>query len=74
MDRVGIDMCHWMGQDYLVMVNLYSFYIWVERLKKKDSEKVISIVKSWWNQGLGVPLTLCSDNGPPVLSSIHKLP
>ena len=27
MDRVGIDMCHWLGQDFLVMVDLFSFYI-----------------------------------------------
>ena len=27
MDHVGIDMCHWLGQDFLVMVDLFSFYI-----------------------------------------------
>ena len=40
MDRVGIDLCHWLGHDYLVVVDLYSFYILVEKMNKTDGESV----------------------------------
>ena len=66
-EKVGIDLCEFEGQHYLIMVDYYSNFIEADRLKQTTSEHVIEICKSQFARH-GIPNTLVSDNGPQFSS------
>jgi hypothetical protein len=66
--KIGADMCHYKGQEYLVLVDYYSKFpevIWLSNLK---AHTVITAMKSVFAR-FGSPEQLISDNGPPFSSA-----
>ena len=66
-EKVGTDLCELNGRHYLVMVDYYSNFIEVDRLRETTSEQVIEHCMSQFAQH-GIPVVLISDNGPQFSS------
>ena len=60
---VSLDLCQYGGHDWLVMVDRYSNYTWVERLHGTATVDVTNRLQEWF-QEFGYPATIVSDNGP----------
>ena len=61
--RVGTDLFHLNGHNYILIVDYYSRYPEVIKLNSTTSGSVIKALKSVFSQH-GIPETICSDNGP----------
>uniref|UniRef100_A0A1X7V5L8 Integrase catalytic domain-containing protein n=2 Tax=Amphimedon queenslandica TaxID=400682 RepID=A0A1X7V5L8_AMPQE len=68
-EKVGSDLFEFRGQHYLILVDYYSNFIEVDRLRQTTSEQVIEICKSQFARH-GIPNEFISDNGPQFSS--HK--
>ena len=68
-EKVGSDLFEFRGQHYLILVDYYSNFIEVDRLRQTTSEQVIETCKSQFSRH-GIPNELISDNGPQFSS--HK--
>ena len=66
-EKVGTDLCELNGQHYLVMVDYYSNFLEVDRLRETMSEQVIEHCKSQFARHR-IPDVLISDNGPQFSS------
>ena len=64
-EQVGVDLMHWGGKEYVVLVDYYSNYPELAMLTSTSSGAVIKHIKAIFSSH-GIPRTLCSDNGPPV--------
>ena len=64
---VSLDLFEYGGADYLVMVDRFSFYIWVKYLFRTTTDRVTACLTSWFNE-FGYPATIISDNGPQFRS------
>ena len=42
MDRLGVDLCHLEGKDFMIMVNMISNFKWVKELKRTHTDSVIN--------------------------------
>lgn len=66
-EKVGTDMFHYDGKDYLLVIDYYSNYPEIALLSSTTSKAVITQMKSIFARH-GIPNTLISDNGPPYAS------
>ncbi|XP_064488450.1 uncharacterized protein K02A2.6-like [Ornithodoros turicata] len=65
--RVGMYLSTYDGQQYVVMVDYYSFYFEVQKLKKTAATSIVNFcMRTLATHGL--PITLVTDNGPPFSS------
>ena len=63
MERIAVDLFEFQNIHYLLMVDRYSGYPWIERLNNLSSEKIVEILKRWFLQ-FGFPRAIRSDGGP----------
>ncbi|XP_040065275.1 uncharacterized protein K02A2.6-like [Ixodes scapularis] len=66
---VGMDLFHQAGGEYVIIVDFYSFYFELRRLKHTTADAVIKFCQEVFVT-LGLPHKLISDTGPPFNS--HK--
>ncbi|XP_065176300.1 uncharacterized protein K02A2.6-like [Sycon ciliatum] len=67
-ERVGVDLCHYNGHDYLVVVDYFSRYIHASPVRSTTSQSIIKeLLKLFAIHG--VPEVLVSDNGPQFASA-----
>lgn len=66
-EKVGIDICEYRKQHFLVLVDYYSRYIDIARLPSLSATSVIGKSKGFFAQH-GIPNTVISDNGPQFSS------
>ena len=67
-EKVGSDLFHCLGQNYLLLVDYYSNFPEICLLKDTHSSTVITHMKSIFAR-YGIPKTIVSDNGPQYSSS-----
>lgn len=60
---VGLDLFQYKGSDHLLVIDYFSKYAEVSKLKSTDASSVIDITKNIFAR-FGIPETVCSDNGP----------
>ena len=72
MDRLGTDLFHLNGKDYLILVDFFSGFKWCAELRKLDSAEIIKRLEHWFAQGCGLPPTIRSDSGPQFRSKYNK--
>ena len=70
--RVGADMFHFAGKEYLLAVDFFSGFKWVTEMKKLDTNEVIKHFSHWFSQGCGFPRSLRCDSGPQFRSSLNN--
>ncbi len=63
MSHVAVDLYSYGGRDYLVMVDRYSGYPFVQRLRKTHTGAVTEVMEEWFHH-FGVPAAVRSDGGP----------
>lgn len=61
--KVGTDLFHYNGKDYLLVIDYYSNYPEIALLTSTTATSVITHVKSFFARH-GIPETVISDNGP----------
>ena len=66
--RLGSDLFHYRGKTHMIVVDYYSRWIEVKRLKDETSQSVIDALKDLFAQH-GFPEILISDNGPQYSAS-----
>ncbi|XP_042145244.1 uncharacterized protein K02A2.6-like [Ixodes scapularis] len=64
---IGIDLCYHNDQEFIVVVDFYSFFFEVRALNRSTASRVITVCADIF-AAHGLPKTLCSDNGPPFNS------
>ena len=47
---VGTDLFHWDGQEYIIVVNYYSRFWQIERLRKTDSSVIVQKLKAGFSR------------------------
>ena len=67
MHCVGLDLFQLSGKDYLVMVDRFSYYIWVHHLRSTTTTAVVNVLEQWFLE-YGYPYVIISDNGPQFRS------
>ena len=67
MSDLSLDLFEVKGRHYLVMVDRFSGFPWVKRMKTMTSIKVIKVLNRWFDDW-GFPRTLLSDGGPQFRS------
>ena len=67
-EKLGIDLCHYGGQNYLVIVDYYSWWIKVLHVKSITTVACVGKVKDVFAR-FGFPEEIMSDNGPQFASS-----
>ena len=70
-ELVSTDLFHLEGEDYLLIVDSYSHYIEIVKLKSTTSKTVIEGTKSIFARH-GIPRIIKSDNGPQYTSGEYK--
>ncbi len=70
-EKVGADILHKNGRDYLVAIDYYSKYIELYELPNLTSTTVIQRLKAIFARH-GIPITLFTDNGAQLVSSEMK--
>lgn len=63
MTNVGIDLFDALGKKYLVMVDRFSGYLFVSKVKNSSTSTVINVILKWFYD-FGFPDALRSDGGP----------
>ena len=66
-EKVGTDLFHWNGQEYVIIVDYKSNYPEMALLSSATSENVITHLKSVFARH-GIPKVVVSDNGPQYAS------
>ena len=67
MQSVSLDLCHFQGDEFLLLVDRYSKWVDCHKLSRSTAEQVIPILDRFFCD-FGNPETLVSDNGPPFSS------
>ena len=67
--KVGVDLFHLNGAEYLVLVDYFSRYPEVQKLTSTTSATVIASLKSTFSR-FGIPEIIASDNGPQFASQL----
>ncbi|XP_033103462.1 uncharacterized protein K02A2.6-like [Anneissia japonica] len=67
MQRVGIDLFEIQSQDFLICVDYYTAYVWVEKLMNTNSKTIYTRLDKIFSQ-FGYPENIISDNGPQLVS------
>ena len=65
--KVATDLFVYNGDNFVVIVDYYSNFIEVERVKNTSSQSVIQVLKTIFGHH-GIPDTVVSDNGPTYAS------
>ena len=63
MHSVALDLFSNAGKSYLVMVDRYSYYIWVQLLHTTITSAITKALDNWFLD-FGYPFIIISDNGP----------
>ena len=63
MHSLSVDLFSWAGKDYLVTVDRFSYYIWVDCLAKTNTSTITAILDEKFEE-CGYPFIIISDNGP----------
>ena len=72
MEKVDADFFSNAGQDWLVMVDRFSGYSFVQKFAHGTvAEKLVTVLQSWFFE-YGLPKEIRSDNGPQFTSSTFK--
>ncbi len=69
--KVGTDLFEWKKENYLMIVDYYSRYMEIARLKQTTTEEVMRHTKSIFARH-GIPETVVSDNGPQYSSGLYR--
>ena len=72
MDKVGVDIFHFGGKNYLIMTDYFSGYKWSQVMKRMDTAEVTRIIESWFNGSQGLPRTLRADSGPQFRNPFNQ--
>ena len=70
-DIAGVDLFHWNGQNFLLVVDYHSKYREIKRLYSTISVLVIQKMKMTFSR-LGIPKVVRSDNGTQYSSRSFK--
>ena len=62
-DKVGVDIAHYGGKDYLIIVDYFSRWVEVSKLKWKTAQEIIKKCKKIFGR-FGIPSVLIADNVP----------
>ena len=65
--KVGSDLFHWKNSYYFLMVDFYSRFIKISKLRAITADDVIGLLKSIFARH-GIPNEVVSDNGPQYSS------
>ena len=71
MSHVGVDLWEYAGRTYLVMVDRYSGFPLVQRLRRTHTEAVTEVMRDWF-LGYGIPAVVRSDGGPQFRSEFKE--
>ena len=71
-ERLAADLFKLEGKVYLIVVDYYSRWFEIRRLKDQSSAKVISVLKELCSTH-GIPDIIVSDNGPQFSSDAFRL-
>ena len=70
-EMVATDLFHLKNDNYLLVVDYFSRYVEIAKLKNTTSQAIINHLKSIFARH-GIPDTLVSDNGPQYASSVFQ--
>ena len=62
-EQVGSDLFQFGGHQHLLVVDRFSGYPLVKKLKRTNTMTIINVMSEWFNM-LGWPRTMRSDGGP----------
>lgn len=68
---IGVDLFHHDGHEFLIVVDYYSFFFQTKELRQATAATVISACTEIFATH-GLPVRICSDNGPPFSSKAFK--
>ena len=71
MEQVALDLFSLKGTTYLLMVDRYSYYTWVQRLRSLTTSAVTAQLTKWF-QDFGYPKSILSDSGPQMRSEFDS--
>ena len=71
MHRIGADLFQYAGKHYLVMVDGYSGFPFVEHLKSLSTKAIIKAMRTWFRD-FGYPLFIRTDGGPQFRSEFNN--
>lgn len=66
-ERVHIDFFHFQGQEFLILIDVYSRWLEVRKMNRTNAQQLIKHLESVFGL-FGYPKCLVSDNGPPFSS------
>ncbi|XP_033730104.1 uncharacterized protein K02A2.6-like [Pecten maximus] len=69
--KLGTDLFHWKGSNYLLVVDYFSRYIELAKLSSTTSPDIVLHLQSMFARH-GIPETLVSDNGPQYASAVFQ--
>lgn len=69
--KVGMDLFHFKGKDYLLVMDYHSNYPEFAGLSDTTAERVVAHTKAMFARH-GIPVTVVSDNGPQFTSQCFK--
>ena len=67
MHSVALDLFECAGKHFIVMVDRFSYFIWVKELHRLGTDAIIKILDAWFKE-YGYPFIIVSDNGPQFRS------
>ena len=70
MTHVAADLFDFKGSDYIVMVDRFSGYFFVERLRKTATDDIIRKLRDWFLEH-GFPTVIRTDGGPQFRSGFN---
>lgn len=68
---VGLDIFYHDGQSYLILVDFYSFFFEIQKLRQLTAASVKNACMTVYATH-GIPAKLCTDNGPPFNSACFR--
>ena len=68
MDKLGMDIFEFEGEHFLLLVDYYSRYPWIRRMKSLHSKEVIDLLKTIFSEN-GCPNILYTDQGTQFTSA-----
>lgn len=69
--QVGMDLCHYEGDNFLIVVDYYSRWLEIIHLQEIDSHSVVNKLKNLFAK-FGIPEKVISDGGPQFVSASFK--
>ncbi|XP_062590681.1 uncharacterized protein K02A2.6-like [Saccostrea cucullata] len=70
-EMLGTDLFHLKNDNYLLVVDYFSRYVEIAKLKSTTSQSIVNHLKSIFTRH-GIPDILVSDNGPQYSSSVFQ--